>query len=1060
MAAPTRTCPSCETPLPAEAGFCPSCGEATPTEISGETTQATKWTFCPHCGTTLDPGDTACLNCGAGTPGATTTPSGQQTLPFDDAEIEGLTTELREALAPNIQLLRRLGQGGMGTVFLARDPALKRLVVVKVLSPELAHDEHARKRFEREAEAAAAVSHPNVVSVYQVGELPQSETSYFVMQHVDGPTLAEAFPEGTAIRESQAQRLLGEIASALAAAHARGLVHRDIKPSNIMLDPEGNRAVVLDFGISAAITAERQRLNTKLTVQGTSIGTPQYMSPEQAAGQEVTDRSDVYSLGLVAFELVTGRPPFEESNAMAVIAAHINKDPPNVLTLRSDLSPSFAQLIDRCLAKEATNRPAADDVVRALDAPGNALIEWLPPGLEQLSQSALALHKALGRTVLAILLVLGVLVSQPNVDTPRWQVGETSLIWAFVSDLMRFGGDAEPGIPTIVVGTQAGDSVTTPLWLFLLGLVALAAVAATAILVRQALRLGLDVWWARRLGYPLSVIGHVFLDRGSDTSGLMNGSGTFALLNKPSRERLLRLRRIRRGAAFVGLVLGVLGPVFWVTGWMRIWNDETVLILTGSEFLGMFAPAMLAVVAAAVCGVPEWRELRRESPARFARVITPGPDVRADVVNAWVKTAGHPAARRTRFTPLSIVPPLAAVLIGLAASVTIIVVLVTVISGSIGVRLARQTATTLLLRMETDTLRPGWQEVDSLLAFSSRLPGVTPTASLDTARSLFVGFARRNGLLSDLWESDGTDGVRWELPARSVLSVWRSSVRAGQIWGYLPGSIPDSVVDVLASDTLHPALRYWRTTARTEDLPTWWYLKSGLPGVGLFFQSDLPFIAGSAQGLAERNRSAAVLAMSIGDDAAALVRIRENIAMLRHVVHSALLDFEGWFTFAELRADAAALREIGRITRNQRVVGEAERLDSALVKLAPYTRTPAFTLAAMTADPENRFILGMMADSTLPPHFRRQLLMETILGACLNPRELLFGADPLRDGLLIRAEQAMSDLPRINELIDFHRRALADWSAVNFAGPWGEKPPRWLGLGTIMYRLSACLVIQ
>ena len=176
-----------------------------------------EWLYCPKCGTKLDPTDSACRACGAATRSATTVPSGEQAAPSDDAELRALTAELRDALAPNIQVLRPLGQGGMGTVFLARDPALKRLVVVKVLSPQLAHDENARKRFAREAESAAAVSHPNVVKIYQVGELPALGTSYFVMEHVDGPTLDEEFPEGTAAPEARVKRIIGEVASALTA---------------------------------------------------------------------------------------------------------------------------------------------------------------------------------------------------------------------------------------------------------------------------------------------------------------------------------------------------------------------------------------------------------------------------------------------------------------------------------------------------------------------------------------------------------------------------------------------------------------------------------------------------------------------------------------------------------------------------------------------------------------------------------------------------------------------------------------------------------------------------
>src|SRR5579884_1985760 len=235
------------------------------------------------------------------------------------ADLESIERELRDALAPNIQVIRPLGHGAMGAVFLARDPALKRDVVVKVLAPELAHDVIARKRFAREAETAAAVSHPNIIVIFHVGELPLSGASYFVMRYVQGPTLADALPLGTRVPQARVRRIVGEIASALAAAHARGLIHRDVKPSNVMLDGPAERVVVLDFGISAAAVPDHVEGEERLTSQGTSLGTPAYMSPEQAAGDVITDRSDVYSLGVVAYELLAGEPPFAAKTAVGLV---------------------------------------------------------------------------------------------------------------------------------------------------------------------------------------------------------------------------------------------------------------------------------------------------------------------------------------------------------------------------------------------------------------------------------------------------------------------------------------------------------------------------------------------------------------------------------------------------------------------------------------------------------------------------------------------------------------------------------------------------------------------
>jgi eukaryotic-like serine/threonine-protein kinase len=195
---------------------------------------------------------------------------GLAALPADELQ---LASELGKSLAPSIHLRKRIGRGGMGIVFLGRDESLKRDVAIKVLAPDFADDMTTRLRFTREAEAAAAVSHPNIVSIYHVGILPTSGIPYFVMQYVEGPSVADA--AGRMLPEARVRRVIGEVASGLAAAHRRGVVHRDIKPGNIVIDGETGRALLLDFGISAAVAeAKRASRPDRLTTEGMYVGTP------------------------------------------------------------------------------------------------------------------------------------------------------------------------------------------------------------------------------------------------------------------------------------------------------------------------------------------------------------------------------------------------------------------------------------------------------------------------------------------------------------------------------------------------------------------------------------------------------------------------------------------------------------------------------------------------------------------------------------------------------------------------------------------------------------------
>jgi len=243
-----------------------------------------------------------------------------------------------------------IGRGGMAVVYRARDLRLNRLVAIKVLPPELAFNADVRERFLREAQTSAQLSHPGIVPIYTVDEA--EGLVFFVMALVDGETLGERLLREKRLPPAQVQAILMAVADALAYAHAHGVVHRDIKPDNIMLERATGRSVVTDFGIARAAAGD-----SRLTVTGVAIGTPAYMSPEQALGErEVDGRSDIYSLGIIGYQMLAGEPPFKASNTPAMLVKHVSEAPRPLAQLRPDAPTSLVNAIARALAKKPEER--------------------------------------------------------------------------------------------------------------------------------------------------------------------------------------------------------------------------------------------------------------------------------------------------------------------------------------------------------------------------------------------------------------------------------------------------------------------------------------------------------------------------------------------------------------------------------------------------------------------------------------------------------------------------------------------------------------------------------
>jgi serine/threonine protein kinase len=254
----------------------------------------------------------------------------------------------------------------MAQVFLAREPHLKRLVAVKVLSPDRYDDTGARRRFQREAQSAARINHPNVCTVYSVGSLSDG-TPYLVSPFVKGTTLAQRLKAEGRLGTEEVRQVIREMASALAAAHKLGIIHRDVRPDNVLREEETGRHFLSDFGI-AGVLERGDDLEPRITVTGELLGDPAYISPEHVEGKPLTDRADVYSLGIMAHQLLTGHTPppaqtSEKHQTTSVI-------PPDLSPLREYLGqtdPDLVDLVTRCLAMDPASRPAAADISRRCD---------------------------------------------------------------------------------------------------------------------------------------------------------------------------------------------------------------------------------------------------------------------------------------------------------------------------------------------------------------------------------------------------------------------------------------------------------------------------------------------------------------------------------------------------------------------------------------------------------------------------------------------------------------------------------------------------------------------
>ena len=285
--------------------------------------------------------------------------SADATTPPTPQPLDALGARLQAALGDAYAVESQLGAGGFAIVYLVRDVHLKRKLAVKVLSPDVIASHSVLERFRREAETIAQLSHPHIVPLHFIGQ--KDDLVYLVMEAIDGGSLADKLEREGQLPIDEAARIFGEVASALAHAHKRGVIHRDIKPQNVLLDSESGRALVTDFGI--ARTAE----GGSLTATGMVVGTPAYLSPEQVTGEPSDHRADIYALGVMMYQMLAGQPPFTGATPTAVLMRRLAGPPEPLRKLRPDTPEPLADLVDACLATDPKDRlQNAGDIVRSM----------------------------------------------------------------------------------------------------------------------------------------------------------------------------------------------------------------------------------------------------------------------------------------------------------------------------------------------------------------------------------------------------------------------------------------------------------------------------------------------------------------------------------------------------------------------------------------------------------------------------------------------------------------------------------------------------------------------
>lgn len=954
--------------------YCRECSASVPEDVEE----------CPTCGSALDAG-----------------PPESEIITEETAiDTDALEKELARSIRPQYEVLSLLGVGGMGAVFVARESALKRLVAVKVLAPELAANRKARVRFQREARAAAAISHANVVRVYAVGETAKQKLPYIVMQYVEGASLAEWIRRRPRVSEREARRIIAEVAAGLAAAHARDLIHRDVKPGNVLIEEETGRALVADFGVAAAGTAGEGKDSTRLTATGIVVGTPIYMSPEQASGSVATPKSDVYSLGILAYELLTGRLPFAAETAMGWVAAHVHEPPTPVARQRADLSPEVVQLVDRCLSKEPRRRPSADDISRGMLPTLATEIDWPPPGLQDVHGIAPPVARAGAIAALAGLLTLVVLAFTPDVIQvhPDW--------------LARFETREElEGSRIVTRATNPEQQGDVSLFVWQAGMMVSAVVFGMGMLyfAHSLVRLSARLVHHRNLGWRWRTLLDVAADPDGRSGLVLCGSREFASLDDKVRRGILRARKLRAGLRLLGgawVMTAVGGWALLVTVGV-IAHDVPAPLAGADALLAATVPALVLVLLAGLAGYRERHLMGRLGRAR-SYTVTP------EDVQEWYRSVGdttqdepptYASWMRTRRLQ-QVAAVVSALLVAVVLAGLVLLLLTSFVAARFVQRIAPHSAA---LVPTLDRLAAQDPLATARRAWRSYLPRQRSRADSSSAT-----------LIDQLLDGSGTALPAYPIAVSTVLATdaeleWAIRMAAA-------GNLPADTLELLEEVAEHPRTQAFRQLARVSDLDILTAtLRAPIEAIG-YLRLPTP-MTGNLADPARANTVAAIVALNRGDRATAFDRLGENAALFEHVLRIPVL-LPNLIAIRLLKEQVLAPLAV-----LEDVVGNSTRATTArqASRLLESLRFSTRGMAGLAADPTDiaAYRRALMQVPLLPGH-RAELLAAGVRAACANPSEILTGPSRLRRSVLLALADSMPLL---------HARAIAETSIEQFELP-------------------------